>query len=58
MAMSEPGGWLWAVLGVIGVGGLGLAIAYGAAQWRQHPKDAATLERREEVTRANYRSGG
>lgn len=56
--MSEPGGWLWAVLGVIGVGGLGAAIAYGAMQWRQRPNDAATREHREEVTRANYRSGG
>jgi hypothetical protein len=58
MAMSEAGGWLWAILGLIGVGGLGLAIAYGAMQWQQRPKDAATREHSEEATRANYRSGG
>jgi hypothetical protein len=58
MAMSEPGGWLWVILGLVGVGGLGAAIAYGAMQWRQRPKDAATREHRDEVTRANYRSGG
>jgi hypothetical protein len=58
MVMSEAGGWLGAILGLIGVGGLGLAIAYGAMQWQQRPRDAATREHGEEITRANVRSRG
>ena len=27
--MSDPGGWWWVILGVLAIGGLGVAIAYG-----------------------------
>lgn len=27
--MSDESGWLWLILGLLGVGGLGVAIAYG-----------------------------
>jgi hypothetical protein len=56
--MSEPGGWLWVILGVIGVGGLGFAIAYGSALWSHRRKDWAARREREETVRDNYRHGG
>jgi hypothetical protein len=40
--MSDPGGWLWVVLGVVGVGGLAVALAYGSVQWSRRRKDSAT----------------
>ena len=33
--MSDPSGWLWALLAILGVGGLGLGIAYSSARWSQ-----------------------
>jgi hypothetical protein len=56
--MSEPGGWLWVILGLIGVGGLGFAIAYGSALWGQRRKYRATRRERDETVRDNYRHGG
>ena len=56
--MSEPGGWLWVVLGVVGVGGLGLAIAYGNSLWNHRRKDRAMRQKQAEVVRENYRQGG
>jgi hypothetical protein len=40
--MNELGGWLWAFLGIIGVGGLGFALAYGVNERRHRRKDFAT----------------
>jgi hypothetical protein len=56
--MSDPGGWLWVVLGLLGVGGLGLAIAYGNLLWSRRRKDRATRQHRNDVVHENYRKGG
>jgi uncharacterized membrane protein YdfJ with MMPL/SSD domain len=55
--MSDPSGWLWAVLGILGVGGLGIAIAYGSILWSRRRKDRATRQKRDEATRKFYRQG-
>ena len=57
-AMIEPGGWFWVVLGVLGVGGLGLAIAYGNLLWSHRRKDRAIRQKRDQAVRENYRQGG
>jgi predicted outer membrane lipoprotein len=56
--MSDPGGWLWLILGLVGVGGLAVAIAYGNALWLQRRKDWATKREQNETVRDNYRRGG
>jgi hypothetical protein len=53
--MSDPSGWLWAILAVLGVGGLGLAIAYGSAMWGQRRKSSAARHEQGEAVRDNYR---
>jgi hypothetical protein len=47
--MNELGGWLWAVLGVVGVSGLGFALAYWVNE------DFATRAERDRLTREVYR---
>ena len=56
--MQEYGGWLWVILGLVGVGGFGLAIAYSNALWSQPRKDPATKREQNETVRDNYRHGG
>jgi hypothetical protein len=56
--MSEPGGWLWVILGLIGVGGLGFAIAYGSALWSHRRKDWAARRERDETVPDKHRHGG
>jgi uncharacterized membrane protein YdfJ with MMPL/SSD domain len=56
--MSDPSGWLWMTLGLLGVGGLGVAIAYASLLWSRRRKDLATRRRRAEVVHENYRKGG
>jgi hypothetical protein len=56
--VSDPSGWLWLAIGVIGVGGLAVAIAYGNALWSQRRKDWATKREQNETIRDNYRHGG
>jgi hypothetical protein len=56
-AMSDPGGWLWVVLGVVGVGGLAVAIAYSSILWSRRRKNRATRQKRDEATREIYRHG-
>jgi hypothetical protein len=56
--MDETGGWLWVILGLVGVGGLALAIAYGNAQWNHRRKDPATKREQNETIRDNYHRGG
>ncbi len=51
--MSDPSGWLWVILAVLGVGGLGLAIAYGSAMWAQRRRDLRQAQ--DEAVRDNYR---
>jgi hypothetical protein len=56
--MSDFGGWLWMILGLIGVGGLGLAIAYGSILWSHRRKKSLARQRREEAVREIYKHGG
>ena len=56
--MSDPSGWLWLVLGVVGVGGLAVALAYGSAWWSRRRKGPAARQRQDEAVRENYRRGG
>jgi hypothetical protein len=56
--MDDTGGWLWVVLGLIGVGGLGVAIAYGNVLWSRRRKDWATRRERDVTVRENSRRGG
>jgi hypothetical protein len=53
--MSDPSGWIWAFLGIVGVGGLGVAIAYAINQWRHRRKDLASRIETERATREVYR---
>jgi predicted outer membrane lipoprotein len=48
----------WLILGLVGVGGLAVAIAYGNALWLQRRKDWATKREQNETVRDNYRHGG
>jgi type VI protein secretion system component VasK len=52
--MSDPSGWFWVILGVLGVG-LGLAIAYARAAWRRRRKTPETQQAKDEATRELYR---
>jgi hypothetical protein len=53
--MSDPSGWIWDFLGIVGVGGLGVAIAYAVNQWRHRRKDFVTRSARDRATREVYR---
>ncbi len=53
--MSDPSGWIWAFLGIVGIGRLGAAIAYAINQWRHRRKDLATRIETERATREVYR---
>ena len=54
--MSDPSGWFWVILGVLGVGGLGLAIAYASVVWRRRRNTLETQEaKKDEATRELYR---
>jgi hypothetical protein len=53
--MNELGGWLLAFLGVVGVGGLALALAYGVNAWRHRRKDFTARAERDRATREVYR---
>lgn len=53
--MSDPSGWLWVIIGVLGVGGLGLAIAYASALRRRWRKTPETQQAEDEATRELYR---
>jgi len=56
--MIEPGGWLWAILGVFGIGGLAVAPAYGSVMWSRRRKDWAMRQAQNEAVCDNYRHGG
>jgi hypothetical protein len=55
LVMNELGGWLWAVLGVVGVSEVGFALAYWVNEWRHRRKDFATRAERDRLTREVYR---
>ena len=50
--MNDPSGWLWVILGV---GGLGVAIAYGSILWSRRRKDRVTRLKWDEAVRELYR---
>jgi len=53
----DGGGWLWLILGLLGVGGLGVAIGYGSVLWSRRRKDRATRQKRDEAVREIYKQG-
>jgi hypothetical protein len=55
--MSDESGWLWLILGLLGIGGLGAAIAYGQIVWSHRRKSRAVRQKRDEATRELYRQG-
>lgn len=56
--MSDSSGWLWAIIGVFGIGGLAVALAYGNSVWSRKRMDSATRREQAERVRENYRHGG
>jgi hypothetical protein len=51
--MSDPSGWLWVITAVVGLGGLGLAIAYGSSMWLRRGSVARQVQ--DATVRENYR---
>jgi hypothetical protein len=52
--MNDLSGWLWVLLAVLGIGGLGLGIAYGSTLWSQRRKDWIMKQQQENAVRDNY----
>jgi hypothetical protein len=52
--MNDLSGWLWVLLAVLGIGGLGLGIAYGSTLWGQRRKDWIMKQQQENAVRDNY----
>lgn len=53
--MSDFGGWLWVVIGLLGVGGLAAAIAYSSRLWRKRPKSPEIDAVKAQATHEVYR---
>jgi len=51
--MSDPSGWLWVIIAVLGIGGLGLGIAYGSNMWLRRGSIARQVQ--DATVRENYR---
>jgi len=47
-----------AIIGVFGIGGLAVALAYGNFLWSRKRMDAATRHEQAKTVRENYRQGG
>jgi hypothetical protein len=56
--MDDQGGWLWAVINIAFVAGLGAALAYGIFAWRRRSRDGAVEQVRDRATLRNYEQGG
>jgi hypothetical protein len=56
--MDDQGGWLWAVINIAFVAGLGAALAYGIFAWRRRSRDRAVEQVRDLATLRNYEQGG
>ena len=55
--MEDPGGWLWAVIG-LGVILLGAVLIWNVIVWRRRRLSGAERRRQDAVVRENYRRGG
>ena len=51
---GEGGGWLWAILDILGFVVLGAALVYGIMLWRGRRKDPTMKAAQNEVTHENY----
>lgn len=56
--MTDPSGWLWALIDIVGVLALAGALVYATILWRQRRKDPRARAERERSVRDNYRRGG
>jgi hypothetical protein len=56
--MTDPSGWLWALIDIVGVVALAGALVYASILWRRRRKDPIARAEREETVRENYRRGG
>jgi hypothetical protein len=56
--MTDPSGWLWALIDVVGVVALAAALVYATILWSRRRKDVRARAEREETVRENYRRGG
>ena len=52
--MSDAGGWLWLLIDVILVAGLGIGLVYGIMAWRRRRRDPAMESVRDAATRRAY----
>jgi len=52
--MKDFSGWLWLLIDVALVGGLGLGLAYGVAAWQRRRKDPKTEQIRDAATHRAY----
>jgi Flp pilus assembly protein TadB len=53
--MSDPSGWFWVMLDVIGVAGLGLALAYASLVWQRRRKTREMQQAKDRATRELYK---
>ena len=51
--MSDPSGRSWVIIAVLGLGGLGLALAYGSSMWLRRGSVARQVQHA--TVRENYR---
>jgi hypothetical protein len=54
---TDPSGWMWFAIEVIGVLILGAALAYGLWMWRTRRKSPAVERAREDATKRLYNEG-
>jgi hypothetical protein len=52
--MSDAGGWLWLLIDVVLVGGLGIGIAYGIIAYRHRRRDPGMESVRDAATHRAY----
>jgi hypothetical protein len=49
--MTDPSGWLWALIDIVGVVALAGALVYATLLWRRRRKDSVARAEREETVR-------
>ena len=58
LVMSDLSGGLWAIIGVFGIGGLDVALAYGNSLCSRKRMDTATRHEQAKTEREKYTQGG